>query len=161
VGEWTTRPPLVSRITLIRCHNGIPPNRIGISWSQILAPRDRNIGLPQPDWIFVRALPTPFETSRAMSSTQHIDQLLKPTVPLKINAMCPSACRISGTAFTASLEPLADHAAVIKHAVGQFKRKRVCCRSLKPKSLATAITLLVPCGTISQLHDNGVRQIKE
>jgi len=45
VGEWTTRPPLVRRITVMRCHSGIPPNRIRISWSQILAPRDRNIAL--------------------------------------------------------------------------------------------------------------------
>ena len=29
----------------MRCHSGIPPNRIGISWSQILTPRDRNIAL--------------------------------------------------------------------------------------------------------------------
>jgi hypothetical protein len=45
VGEWTTRPPFVRRITVMRCHSGIPPNRIGISWSQILTPRDRNIAL--------------------------------------------------------------------------------------------------------------------
>ena len=29
----------------MRCHNGIPPNRTGISWSQILTARDRNIAL--------------------------------------------------------------------------------------------------------------------
>src|SRR4029453_3955658 len=45
VGEWTTRPPFVRRINVMRCHSGIPPNRIGISWSQILTPRDRNIAL--------------------------------------------------------------------------------------------------------------------
>ena len=33
------------RITVMRCHNGIPPNRTGISWSQILTARDRNIAL--------------------------------------------------------------------------------------------------------------------
>jgi hypothetical protein len=29
----------------MRCHNGIPPNRTGISWTQILAPWGRNIAL--------------------------------------------------------------------------------------------------------------------
>jgi hypothetical protein len=43
VGEWTTRPPFLRRITVMRYHSGIPPNRIGISWYQILTPRDRNI----------------------------------------------------------------------------------------------------------------------
>jgi hypothetical protein len=34
VGEWTARPSLARRITVMRCHSGIPSNRIGISWSR-------------------------------------------------------------------------------------------------------------------------------
>ena len=38
-------PPFVRRITVMRCHSGIPPNRIGISWSQILTPRIETLAL--------------------------------------------------------------------------------------------------------------------